>query len=98
MAGVLLAYLRRAGYDTGLVKDGREALQTWSQSKPNVVILDILLPSISGLEVLRRRRDAGDDTAVIVSVRSRLPVSRSERRSRASTRSTTSRGLNGLTT
>jgi DNA-binding response OmpR family regulator len=66
MAGVLLAYLHRAGYETGLVKDGREALQTWSQSRPNVVILDILLPSISGLEVLRRRRAAGDDTEVIV--------------------------------
>ena len=66
MADVLLAYLHRAGYETGLVKDGREALQTWSQSRPNVVILDILLPSLSGLEVLRRRRAAGDDTAVIV--------------------------------
>jgi DNA-binding response OmpR family regulator len=66
MASVLLAYLHRAGYETGLVKDGREALQTWSQSRPNVVILDILLPSLSGLEVLRRRRAAGDDTAVIV--------------------------------
>jgi DNA-binding response OmpR family regulator len=66
MAGVLLAYLHRAGYETGLVKDGREALQAWSQSRPSVVILDIMLPSISGLEVLRRRRAAGDDTAVIV--------------------------------
>src|SRR3712207_3532077 len=66
MAGVLMAYLRRAGYEADRVKDGREALQMWNQTRPNVVILDILLPSISGLEVLRRQRAAGDDTAVLV--------------------------------
>ena len=56
MAGVLSAYLTQAGYESHWASDGMEALNMWSRLKPDVVILDILLPTISGLEVLRRRR------------------------------------------
>jgi DNA-binding response OmpR family regulator len=66
MASVLSAYLTRAGYEAVVASDGTEALSLWSRVKPDVVILDIMLPTISGLEVLRRRRASGDDTAVIV--------------------------------
>lgn len=63
---VLLAYLTRAGYRTQHVSDGAEALTTWSRFVPHVVILDLMLPTVSGLEVLRRRRELADDAAVIV--------------------------------
>jgi DNA-binding response OmpR family regulator len=66
MAGVLSAYLTRAGYESLRASNGIEALNMWSQLKPDVVILDILLPTISGLEVLRRRRASADDAAVII--------------------------------
>ena len=66
MAGVLLAYLTRAGYESLWASNGMEALDMWSRRKPDVVILDILLPTISGLEVLRRRRASADDAAVII--------------------------------
>jgi DNA-binding response OmpR family regulator len=66
MAGVLLAYLTRAGYESLWASNGIEALDMWSRRKPDVVILDILLPTISGLEVLRRRRASADDAAVII--------------------------------
>lgn len=66
MAEVLRAYLQRAGYTVSWVTDGIEAAQTWSRVRPDVVILDIMLPSLSGLELLRRRRRAGDHTAVIM--------------------------------
>jgi DNA-binding response OmpR family regulator len=66
MASVLAAYLTQAGYEAVHAADGTEALQLWGRSRPDVVILDILLPTLSGLEVLRRRRAAGDDAAVIV--------------------------------
>lgn len=66
MAEVLQAYLTRAGYAVVWVADGSQALQVWQRDAPDVVILDIMLPGLSGLEVLRRQRRTGDDAAVIV--------------------------------
>ena len=66
MAEVLLAYLERAGYRLDWTRDGAEAVHLWQRHSPDVVILDIMLPGLSGLEVLRRRRHAGDHAAVIV--------------------------------
>lgn len=66
VAEVLLAYLERAGYEVTWTVDGTEALQLWRRSSPDVVILDLMLPGLSGLEILRRRRHNGDGAAVIV--------------------------------
>jgi DNA-binding response OmpR family regulator len=66
MAEVLIAYLGRAGYQVDWSADGAEAVQVWQRIVPDVVILDIMLPGLSGLEVLRRRRHAGDHAAVIM--------------------------------
>ena len=66
MAEVLVAYLDRAGYQAQWIADGGQALLRWQQTSPDVVILDIMLPGLSGLEVLRRRRQDGDHTAVIM--------------------------------
>ncbi len=66
MAEVLIAYLSRAGYQVTACGDGSEAVQLWPRLSPDVVVLDIMLPGLSGLEVLRRRRKLGDDAAVIV--------------------------------
>jgi DNA-binding response OmpR family regulator len=66
MAEVLLAYLERAGYRVEWATDGSDALTLWQRTSPDVVILDIMLPGLSGLEVLRRRRHDGDHTAVVM--------------------------------
>ncbi|CAA9373542.1 MAG: Two-component transcriptional response regulator, LuxR family [uncultured Propionibacteriaceae bacterium] len=66
MAEVLTAYLGKGGYQVDWVGDGAEAVQLWQRCSPDVVILDIMLPGLSGLEVLRRRRNAGDHAAVIM--------------------------------
>lgn len=66
MAEVLVAYLTRAGYQVTWAADGSEGLEAWIRLRPHVVILDIMLPSLSGLELLRRRRRARDDAAVIM--------------------------------
>jgi DNA-binding response OmpR family regulator len=66
MAEVLLAYLGRAGYQVTWSADGSQAAQVWQRTVPDVVILDIMLPGLSGLELLRRRRRSGDHAAVIM--------------------------------
>jgi DNA-binding response OmpR family regulator len=65
VSGVLLAYLNKAGFDAFVCVDGPGALAEWGRRKPDVVILDIMLPGMSGLDVLRRRR-AEDDTAAVM--------------------------------
>ncbi len=66
VSGVLEAYLVRAGFSTTVATDGATALADWTRTRPDVVILDIMLPGMSGLEVLRRRRSDDDTAAVIV--------------------------------
>lgn len=65
VAGVLSAYLRTAGFEPVVVADGSSALREWAQRRPDVVVLDIMLPGMSGLDVLRRRREDDDGAAVI---------------------------------
>jgi two-component system, OmpR family, response regulator MprA len=53
-------------YDVAQAVDGREALQRLSDAAYEVVILDISMPHIDGLEVCRRLRDGGDRTPVLM--------------------------------
>jgi two-component system response regulator ResD len=59
VAEVVLAYLRRAGYQVEHAADGREALEVAARSRPDLVVLDLMLPGLDGLEVCRRLREAG---------------------------------------
>ncbi|MGQ0630406.1 MAG: response regulator [Sporichthyaceae bacterium] len=56
VAEVVLAYLRRAGYEVTHAADGAEALEAAAQAWPDLVVLDLMLPGIDGLEVCRRLR------------------------------------------
>ena len=47
-------YLRRDGHDVVSASDGEEALDLFRRSKPDLVVLDLMLPRLSGLEVCRR--------------------------------------------
>ncbi|MBT8373687.1 MAG: response regulator, partial [Deltaproteobacteria bacterium] len=44
------------GYDVTLAQDGVSGLQKWRESRPDLIILDIMLPGIDGLSVLRNIR------------------------------------------
>jgi len=66
VSGVLSVYLRKAGFDPRIAADGATALQEWTQWKPDVVILDVMLPGMTGLDVLQRMRADDDSAAVII--------------------------------
>ena len=53
----LLSYpLRKDGYDVVQAFDGREALARFNESQFDLVVLDVMMPRLDGLEVCRRRR------------------------------------------
>jgi len=66
LADVLESYLTKAGHRVTVARDGAEAVTLWQRTVPDVVLLDVMLPALSGLEVLRRRRAVGDRAAVII--------------------------------
>jgi DNA-binding response OmpR family regulator len=57
VAEVVLAYLRRAEYQVEHAADGPAALQCAARAWPDLVVLDLMLPGIDGLEVCRRLRE-----------------------------------------
>ncbi|GAC1364559.1 MAG: hypothetical protein NVSMB32_07220 [Actinomycetota bacterium] len=60
VAEVLSRYLRREGFDVTCLDDGAVALELALASPPDLAVLDIMLPGLSGLEVCRRLRASGD--------------------------------------
>ena len=61
--------LRSEGYDVAAVADGEAALDLVVTDPPDVVVLDVMLPGLSGVEVCRRLRDAGDIPIVMLTAR-----------------------------
>jgi DNA-binding response OmpR family regulator len=57
IAEVVSRYLQRAGYRTRIAGDGRAALEAAASQRPDLVVLDLMLPGVDGLEVMRRLRD-----------------------------------------
>ena len=53
---VVARYLRRAGYQTQVALTGHDALERAFRERPDVIVLDLMLPDTDGLEVMRRLR------------------------------------------
>ena len=66
MRASLSAFLTRAGFQVDLATDGAQALSTLEKSKPDLAIMDVLMPRLDGRETLRRMRQSGDLTPVIL--------------------------------
>ncbi len=62
-------YLRREGYQVDLVGDGLAGLNRAITHPPDLVVLDIMLPGLDGLEVCRRLRASGQIPVIILSAR-----------------------------
>jgi DNA-binding response OmpR family regulator len=66
VSGVVEAYLHKAGLEPRVVADGLEAASVWQQWRPDLVVLDLMLPGLPGLDLLRRMRADADSTPVVV--------------------------------
>lgn len=68
LATIFAQALRAAGFETSIVLDGSKAVQRLAAEKPDVVVLDLHLPHISGPEILGKIRadERLQDTLVII--------------------------------
>jgi DNA-binding response OmpR family regulator len=66
IADFLVRGLTEQGYAVDLAKDGLEALDALAVTSVDVVVLDVLLPRMDGLEVCRRMRERRDHTPVLM--------------------------------
>jgi len=58
--------LKLENYDVQTAFDGSDALKSLALSSPDLVILDVLMPGVDGLEVCKRLRTAGDATPILM--------------------------------
>ncbi len=69
IAEVVGLYLGRAGYDVRTVGDGLAALDEIERLEPDLIVLDLMLPRLDGLEVTRRVRACSDTPIIMLTAR-----------------------------
>lgn len=69
VAEVVERYLRRDGYLVRVAHDGHHALQAFDQFGPHLLVLDLMLPGIDGLEVCRKVRARADTPVIMLTAR-----------------------------
>ena len=62
-------YLRRAGFEVVAVSDGQAALDVMARRSVELVVLDLMLPKVDGLEVARRVRRRGETPIIMLTAR-----------------------------
>lgn len=62
---LLAASLEHAGFEVITASDGTAALAAARSGRPDALVLDIMMPGLDGLELVRRLRSDGDDTPVL---------------------------------
>ena len=66
IAEVVARYLDRAGYRTRVASDGAQAIEAAARQRPDLVVLDLMLPGIDGLEVMRRLREQDRERIAVI--------------------------------
>jgi DNA-binding response OmpR family regulator len=69
VAEVVERFLRREGYETMVVGDGRQALTALGNFIPDLIVLDVMLPEVDGLEVCRQVRSRGETPIIMLTAR-----------------------------
>ena len=66
---VVVGYLRRDGHDVAEAADGNTALELLDADPPDLVVLDMMLPGVNGLDILRRIRSSSDIPVIMLTAR-----------------------------
>ena len=69
IAEVVSLYLRRAGFQVTVIGDGQVALDALARELPDLVVLDLMLPKVDGLEITRWLRERGDTPIIMLTAR-----------------------------
>ena len=66
---LLRLYLTKEGYQVTTANDGEEGLAQFGQTKPDMVLLDVMMPRLDGLEVCRRIRKQGNTPVMMLTAK-----------------------------
>ncbi len=69
IAEVVSLYLKRAGYISQIASDGRQAMTLFERRKPDLVILDLMLPEVDGLSLTRWLRERSNVPIIMLTAR-----------------------------
>ncbi len=69
LADVLEEYVRREGFKTERARTGTRALELWRAANPDLILLDLMLPELDGLEVARRVRAESSTPIIMLTAR-----------------------------
>ncbi|MEI2655303.1 MAG: response regulator transcription factor [Microthrixaceae bacterium] len=62
--------LRREGFEVAVARDGAEALESFDRIQPDLILLDVMLPTVSGIDVCRQIRAHSDVPIIMVTAKS----------------------------
>lgn len=66
---IILKYLKKEGYDGFGAVDGEAALDLWAEKKPDLIILDVMMPKMDGFEVLEEIRQTDNVPVIMLTAR-----------------------------
>ena len=69
IASFVALYLKNAGYDVATVANGTDALASVDREQPSLIVLDLMLPDIDGIEVCKRIRQRSDVPILMLTAR-----------------------------
>ena len=69
IAELIALYLTKECYDTRIVGDGLEAVEQFAEYRPNLVLLDLMLPGLDGYDVCRQIRKSSDVPIIMLSAK-----------------------------
>jgi DNA-binding response OmpR family regulator len=69
LAGAIAEYLRREGFEVTVTHDGRSAVTMARRDEPDLIVLDLMLPGIDGIEVCRQVRQFSSAYVIMLTAR-----------------------------